>query len=391
MKILVVSHCQVIPEYQADLQAMAKLGDEVLLVTPEIYKEGGRPTAASTLPGRFLHYKLKTVFGRGGKQHFHFYINILKIGKILNTFQPDIIYLYEEPNSIVTIQWLFIKHVLNVKSKLVIWTACNTKRNYKEMFRWFDIRRWLFDLNIRVSEKLSDGIIAISQDAADVLLWKGWEKTIYISPTHFIDPNKFNIASKKQNALKIGLIGRLQYQKGFDLVINALGDIDKSFSLEIYGEGEELESLQLLAKDKGIKGNCNWHGNVLYKKIPEIISELDILIVPSREVGHLKEQFGRVVIEAMCSGVNVIVSDSGYLPKIVGGLGGVFKQGDVKSLTEQIVFYSSESIRVDPKKLREQTIASFSAEATAKRLQTIFYDVLNSEKKLKVVPIFNEE
>ncbi|ROV59380.1 glycosyltransferase [Vibrio ponticus] len=391
MKILVVSHCQVIPEYQADLQAMAKLGDEIVLVTPDLYKEGGRPTEASTLPGQFSHYKLKTVFGKSGKQHFHFYLNMIKIIKLIKRFKPDIIYLYEEPNSLVTIQWLMISRLINESSKLVIWTACNTKRNYKDMFHMLDIRRWLFDVNIKISERLSDGIVAISRDASEVLIWKGWKKTIYISPTHFVDPNKFKPSSKKNQIFRLGVIGRLQYQKGFDLVIDALSDFNKPFVLDIYGEGEEKQSLLDLANKNGISANCNWHGNVAYKDIPKYISELDVLIVPSREVGHLKEQFGRVVIEAMCSGVNVIVSDSGYLPKIAGEFGEVFKQNSVDSLAEKIKFYSIESNRIEAEKIREHTINAFSAEATAERLRRIFRKVVNSKQESQIVTIYDEK
>lgn len=392
MKILVVSHCSVIAEYQADLKALANMGHEIVLITPEVYKEGGRPTMASTLSSRITHYKLKTLLGKQGKQHFHLYINALKICRIIKRFGPDVIYLYEEPNSLVTIQFLILKRILNLKAKTIVWTACNTERNYKQMFKFFDVRRWLFDFNIKLSSRLSDAAISISDDAAEVLFLKKWEKPIYISPTHFIDQNIFTLPINKTNPIiKIGIIGRLQYQKGFDLVIDALGGINKAFSLEVYGEGEDGDKLKALTIKNNIAHLCHWHGNISYRDMPGVFKKLDILIVPSREIGHLKEQFGRVVIEAMSSGVNVITSDSGYLPKIAGNLGLVFEQNNVEMLQYKIENLLDEKNRILPEILREHVIKSFSANATAERLSKIFINVTEQSINEAVVHrVYNE-
>lgn len=388
MKILVVSHSSVVSEYQADLKELSSMGHEVVLITPSVYKEGGRSTVASTLTNTIKHHRLKTFLGSQGKQHFHFYLNIMKICRIMKTVEPDVIYLYEEPNSIVTVQMLMIKKILKLNAKTIVWTACNTKRNYKEMFKFFDIRRWLFDFNIKVSSQLANAAISISNDSAEVLVFKKWTKPIYISPTHFIDENIFHLPEHRNNRIvKLGVIGRLQYQKGFDLVISALSEIDKAFVLDIYGEGEDEKKLKSMALRKGIYNKCNWHGNIPYCDMPEVFKELDVLIVPSREVEHLKEQFGRVVIEAMASGVNVITSDSGYLPKISRELGLVFKQNDSEMLKNKIEYYLDEENRTSPKLLRNSVIRSFSANATALRLSKIFTKV--TQKNINSLMIFD--
>jgi glycosyltransferase involved in cell wall biosynthesis len=45
-----------------------------------------------------------------------------------------------------------------------------------------------------------------------------------------------------------------------------------------------------------------------------------------------KEQFGRVLVEAMASGVPVIGSDSGAIPGVIGDAGLVVPEGDVAAL-----------------------------------------------------------
>ena len=74
--------------------------------------------------------------------------DISRVINILRSEKPDLLYLYEEPNSLVTIQMLLLARYSLPRLKTIVWTACNTKRDYKEMYRFFDIRRYFFDLNI---------------------------------------------------------------------------------------------------------------------------------------------------------------------------------------------------------------------------------------------------
>jgi len=48
------------------------------------------------------------------------------------------------------------------------------------------------------------------------------------------------------------------------------------------------------------------------------MNSLDVLVLPSRSRSFWKEQFGRVLIEAMACGVPVIGSSSGEIPNVIG-------------------------------------------------------------------------
>ncbi len=61
-------------------------------------------------------------------------------------------------------------------------------------------------------------------------------------------------------------------------------------------------------------------------------NSLDVLVLPSRTLPNWKEQFGRVLIEAMACQVPVVGSDSGEIPNVVGGGGLIFAEGDVQAL-----------------------------------------------------------
>jgi glycosyltransferase involved in cell wall biosynthesis len=60
--------------------------------------------------------------------------------------------------------------------------------------------------------------------------------------------------------------------------------------------------------------------------------ELDALVLPSRTTSVWKEQFGRVIVEAMACQTPVIGSDSGAIPEVIGDAGLIFPEGDAHAL-----------------------------------------------------------
>ena len=66
--------------------------------------------------------------------------------------------------------------------------------------------------------------------------------------------------------------------------------------------------------------------------MPAFYNTLDALVVPSRTLPHWKEQFGRVLVEAMACGVPVVGSNSGEIPYVIGDAGLVFPEDDAEAL-----------------------------------------------------------
>jgi len=62
------------------------------------------------------------------------------------------------------------------------------------------------------------------------------------------------------------------------------------------------------------------------------LRRLDALALPSRTTPSWKEQFGRVLIEAMSCGVPVVGSSSGEIPRVIGDGGLVYPEGDIAAL-----------------------------------------------------------
>ena len=59
-----------------------------------------------------------------------------------------------------------------------------------------------------------------------------------------------------------------------------------------------------------------------------------VLVLPSITTRSWKEQFGRVLPEAMACQTPVIGSDSGEIPNVIGRAGSVFPEGNITELTK---------------------------------------------------------
>jgi len=90
-------------------------------------------------------------------------------------------------------------------------------------------------------------------------------------------------------------------------------------------------------------------------------------VLPSHTTANWKEQFGRVLIEAMACRVLAIGSDSGAIPEVIGDDRCVFSEGDVPALAATI-----ERLAADPLLRRalaeagyQRTLARYSVEQLA--------------------------
>ncbi len=76
---------------------------------------------------------------------------------------------------------------------------------------------------------------------------------------------------------------------------------------------------------------------VSYANMPGVLKNLDVLVLPSVTILPLhREQFGRVLVEAMAAGVPVVGSSSGSIPEVIGDAGLVVPEGDSRALAHAI-------------------------------------------------------
>jgi glycosyltransferase involved in cell wall biosynthesis len=70
--------------------------------------------------------------------------------------------------------------------------------------------------------------------------------------------------------------------------------------------------------------------------MPNYLSSLDVLVLPSISQPNWKEQFGRVLIEAMACDVVTVGARSGAIPEVIGQAGLIFEERDIEDLRTQL-------------------------------------------------------
>jgi glycosyltransferase involved in cell wall biosynthesis len=107
----------------------------------------------------------------------------------------------------------------------------------------------------------------------------------------------------------IGAIGRIERQKGFDLLVRALAQIDEG-SLLIVGEGSERGAIEDLARSVGVAGRVLWAG--WSEDARSYLGSFDVFVLPSRFEG-----FPLALLEAMLARSAVVATDVGSVAEAV--------------------------------------------------------------------------
>ena len=159
------------------------------------------------------------------------------------------------------------------------------------------------------------------------------------TPSHVI-PNSyrediFYEISEIPRDQELVFLGRLVYDKGADLLLEALGKLKKQGltpKLTIIGSGPEEPQLCQQVRDLDILEQVNFVGAKLEKELTKLLNAHKILVVPSR----WQEPFGIVALEGIACGCVVIGSEGGGLKEAIGPCGVTFPNGDVKVLTQTL-------------------------------------------------------
>ena len=173
------------------------------------------------------------------------------------------------------------------------------------------------------------------------------------------------------------LVGRLVYEKGFQLALDALpGVIEKVAGVRflVAGSGTHEGELRAQAERLGLSERGVFLGWIGDDALHSLYRIADLCVVPS-----LYEPFGLVALEAMASGCPCIVADTGGLREVVPAgerVGLRFNGGDPEHLGVMI-----ERLLVDVE-LRDRLVTeasehvlSFDWSDVAQRTRAIYSDV----------------
>jgi glycosyltransferase involved in cell wall biosynthesis len=368
MKIVVISHSSVVGLYQQKLALLhQKYGDDISLITPLSWWEGGYEVMADTQRYPELHVTpFRVHWPHKFNRHFYPW---RALREYIRSQHPDLIFLEEEPWTLCAFQFRILCRSMNIPYIFYSWENISRRYNLVQEFIFKSVLR------------SASAAVVGSWDTAGIMKRRSFNKPMLIQTQYGVDPSIFSRKGTSRfkdgwrvSGSVIGYVGRLVPEKGIDLFLKAFDMLTVPAICIIAGDGPELQSLKEYASRLRRTHDIYFIGSIPFDQIPELLSALDIIVLPSRTTFSWKEQFGRILVEAMACGVCTVGSDSGAIPAVIGTSGWVYQENDPYALTkilDDLCRDDDERNRL-AQEGRSRVIEHFTNDILAQRLHEFF-------------------
>ncbi len=359
-RVLILSKACIVGIYQRKLEEIAACGYDLRVLVPPSWRDerGEQPLERVHTNG----YDLRaTPIRLNGRFHLHFYPRLLRE---IAAFRPHLVHIDEEPYNLAT--WQALWGARRVGARTLFFTWQNIPRHYPPPFGWGE--RWVLDT--------VDAAIVGTEGAAQVWRGKGFTKPMAVIPQFGVDTERFQPPARRATRpFTIGYVGRLVAEKGIHLLLEAVAQLGGDWRLQIVGGGPQRQALAEQARRLDIHQRVSFTPQMPSTDILSVYHQLDVLVLPSLTRPNWKEQFGRVLVEAMACGVAVVGSDSGAIPNVIGDAGYIFPEGDALALRQRL-----RSLQTEPEERarmaargRARVLAQFTHQQIA-RATVAFYE-----------------
>jgi GalNAc-alpha-(1->4)-GalNAc-alpha-(1->3)-diNAcBac-PP-undecaprenol alpha-1,4-N-acetyl-D-galactosaminyltransferase len=237
--------------------------------------------------------------------------------RAIRTSRPDVVISFMAPTNVLTLLAARTEHVPVIVSERVDPTQ------YRLSPVWAGLRRltyrWAEAVVVQTPEvrRWAEGFLA--REAVHVI-----PNPVAAPPTGIRandDAGDAGCESVKAGSRQVVAMGRLDAQKGFDLLVRAFAECCRErpdWRLTIIGEGEERSELEALASRLAVASRVRFHGRVAVPAA--VLRGADLFVLSSRYEG-----FPNALLEAMAVGLPVIATDcpSGPAHIVRNGVDGI--------------------------------------------------------------------
>tara|TARA_Y100001958_G_C21220691_1_gene546044 strand:+ start:495 stop:1667 length:1173 start_codon:yes stop_codon:yes gene_type:complete len=299
----------------------------------------------------------------------------LRLFRKLKISKPDLVILHE-PVRILT--QFFVLRLLNIPTIWNIHAEKSLVKN-KRVFKW--MYKYFFKNKLTI---IGDSKYVLLKNLSYMKesFYPNFENMQIVHAT--VDLDKFlsikRKYTKKKEDLIIGSVGRLNWAKGYDLLIESLSVLKKNhpnFQMKIAGDGPYRSKLENMIDHYSLRDNVFILGELHYNDIPKFYDSINLYTQPS-----ISEALSITLQEAMASSLPILASNAGGIPEVIdhNETGILFEKGSKKELIiglKKIIAMDNDQREEMGKKARERSIKKFDIKKTAKTLNNIYNEALN--------------
>lgn len=249
--------------------------------------------------------------------------------------------------------WRVWKSAKNTNCKILV--ICHGSDVFRKPRLCLGYSNWQFNRNIyRIGVRV-DLFIAISHAVKHQLILKGInEDKIIVS---YIGTECQELTNNPKD-FDLIFIGRLEENKGPQLLLEALSRIKLNLKVIIIGSGSLESDLKKSAKSI-IGAEVTFTGPVDHQKVKEFMRKSKLCVIPSIQVSTGEsEGLSMVAVEALSVGLPILISNCGGLPETIKNGGGIlFDNGNIDSLVKEI-----SNLIIDEEKLLDLGFQGFQSQ-----------------------------
>lgn len=373
MRVLRIAHSSLTPALRQRERALVRCYPDVDLevLTTERWREAEVEVEAT--PDDL--FRVRTARTYLSKHIQLFAYDPRPIIKALCEHRPHLVDLSHEPYSVACAETLTLCNWFAPHTPIVMHTNQNILHKYPPPFNWFEQRTF----------RRITAAYACSETVREVLVAKGFDKAAPIIPygvnTEAFHPRAPFRATNRE--LVIGFVGRMLPGKGLNILADALGKLRaETWRVLLVGDGSECEDFKRRLAAYGLLDRAEFTGAVSYDRVTGYFQQMDVMVMPTQTTQRIREQFGRVLVESMASGVPVVGSTCGAIPEVIGDAGLIFPEGDADALACALRrTLLDEGLRKRMAQAGLVRVKQYSWDRVAEKTYELFRQVLKTTRK----------
>lgn len=311
-----------------------------------------------------------------GRAAWHLLRLLITALQTIRHYNPEIVHLHSTfAGAVVRACYLFRERRPKIIYCAHGWAFTMSRNN---------MQHYIYALIERTLAKATDVIINISHSEHLAAIKAGIPPNKMVVVHNGVDPKPIlpnMTVHMDRSKLNLLFVGRLDRQKGLDLLIKAMSDL-QAHPVHLHVVGDHIV-------DTNRRGQISRASNITYygwrprAELAAYIEAADATIMPSRWEG-----FGLVAIETMRCGRPVLASDVGGLSELViDGISGIrFPTEDIGAITAMIRGLERPNLEAMGKTAREWFLENFTSKMMNDEVRKIYAELRQvlEEERMRV-------